>query len=124
MQLKGEIFIITQKKKNLMNERAVFAEKILAKDADKKYYDAIRELLEKGYLLDDISAIFLKELWENKRVQKIPANKPKMQNKNKMQNKQANKTDKKRPVKQNRPNNKKRPYRPKKGAKKNENSNS
>lgn len=82
--------------------------------------------MEKGYLLDDISAIFLKELWENKKAEKRQVNKPKIQNKNKVQNKnQENKTNKKRPVKQSKPNsNKKRPYRPKKGSLKNENSNS
>jgi hypothetical protein len=41
------------------------AEKILSKETDIKFYRMVTQLLEKGYLLDDISAAFLKELYES-----------------------------------------------------------
>lgn len=120
---KGEIYIVTQKKGSSQQDLINLTEKALNTKVDIKYYHAVTALLERGYLLDDISAALLMAVSENKKDVKKQPKVNKSQSKKRMvkqpekkqRNVQPKRTEKK-PINQNR--------KPKRKVNRNENSNS
>ena len=84
------------------NSLVEFSEKILKNRVDMKYYRAVITLLEKGYLLNDISAALLMSISENK-ISFEPTRKEQRNTKGYQKNKTTAKKEQEKIVRQEKP---------------------